>query len=342
MWMQYENLSIFRAPDDQKIAGFEIVEDFFRELSVSEGSLPVSFSNETLFLNKQGVFQALCLLIDFGELSAANEFIKQNPFILKVDFKVKGQENDTVYSPFLMLAPYLMTKSLPSDMTTELVDNIRPLFCNRGVKFDYGRKELLYSFELWLSLGLDLVKPKSYNTVMHSVIDLAFHYQIDSAYFDKIFMYTLSTPVYTGDFKQSLYINLFKYLEDLLEVAVKLPEGHSKSNSSYVYVTLLMNAYLKHGGHTIYDRNKVQNGQFEEIANSLSDYIRFGDATSYRQLLEIIFIIETKLDVFKSSVPLDKNSLILIMYLNDLNPMSALPLVTNTYQRDTLLSILKS
>ena len=111
-----------------------------------------------LYSKQTGVFQALCLLIDFSELSAANEFIKQNPFILKVDFKVKGQENDTVYSPFLMLAPYLLPQITTVRRTTELVDNIRPLFCNKG-KFDYGRKELLYSFELWLSLGLDLVKP---------------------------------------------------------------------------------------------------------------------------------------------------------------------------------------
>jgi hypothetical protein len=348
--MNYKELPIFRAPQEEKVNGFELVEKFFHEASIDLPSSPLT--HEDIYLNGRGIYQALSLLIDFGHLSAANVFIKANPLILKTAFKLKKIVEDEAgnkivadgydeFSPILMIAPYLVRKDISENENLR----VRPLFykyrSNSEIVTRYSREELSETLSLWFKLGVEVVSFKNENEVSYSIISLALDMGFSTTYVDKIFKHTLSSPMYDGQYKESLCIELMTKLSQSFVI-----DGNEDTAnlSSSRYVALCANAYLKYGGETLFDKDKVKGGNITEINSGLSPYIASDivGSSGFAELKEIFFILLNGIDILDGPTVLQENAMRLVMEFNGLGPMDALGIVKSKEQRDMILHILKS
>ena len=342
-------LPIFRAPQGEKVKGFELVESFF--LEVIEESPTTPLSHEDIFINSRGIFQALSLLIDFGHLNSANTFIKANPLILKMAFKLKKVVEDETgkktvvagyqeHSPLLLLAPYLIKK----DLHESVVTLTRPLFFKyesiADMSTQYDRCELSDTLNLWFKLGMDVLSFSNEDTVSYSAISLAMDMRFSSTYMDKILKHTISSPMYDGEYKVSLCIDFLTSMSRAFSL-----ESNSDTTdfNSMRYVALCANSYLKHGGETLFDKNDVAQGNFSKINVGLSPYI-VNDVlitTGFIELSEILFVLLGGIDILKGPTVLQENAMRLVLEFSGLGPIDALSLVNNDNQRDILLDILK-
>lgn len=351
--MNYTNLPIFKAPEDRKANGFNIVEDFFTELEMQGEGVRVPV--DELIANNRGVFQALCVLIDFGHLAEANEFIKINPTILKCTFKVKeatvndeGEkiiaEDYTDFSPILLLSPYLIRKE---SLLNGAIQSIRPVMfnyaSNEEVANRYGRKELLEAIDLWLSLGLSPISHKEQGKVEYSIIDLAIDMEFGSAYLDKLFKLTFNSPMCTEYFGEEVAMKLYTSLASVLEDG-RHGDKAQVNPVSIRYAGITLNAFFKYSDYTLFCKEKVKAGQFDEIYKGIYQFIlreKFSD-TAMGSLAEIIYILLRGLDVMTDPVVIHENEMRLLMEINGLDPIEALTMVKKDEQRDALLSIMQN
>jgi len=353
--MQHSNLPIFRAPQEKKVEGFELVENFFIEhLSDIQTT---SLSHEDILNAKRGIFQALSLLIDFGHLDSANTFIKANPLILRMPFSIKSaidptnESDDYVdysdeykdHSPLLMIAPYLSKKGL----SLAELQEVRPLFFayndSASVLSRYSRDEIIETLELWFKLGLEVVSYSSNDTVNYSVADLAMTMSFATAHMDKILKYTLASPMCTGTEREDLTISFLMYLASSIEVD-KLSDDLRFTKDSMMFAALNLNALIKHNGNLLFDISKVQEGNYSVIEEGLSPYIISEQLNSiyFSQLVELIYILLRGIDTLGDSVVMQETTMSILMEVNDIDIMEALSLVKTDEQRDIILSLMSS
>lgn len=356
--MNYGELPIFRAPDDKKVAGFSIVEDFFVDLDRNQSPAPIS--NDVLFRHPRGVFQALTLLMDFGHLEEVNLFVRTNPLILKTSFELKdielnsageivASDHYTPYSPLLVMAPYFVRKGRIGNK----ILSKRKVFYSYENADDmasrYTRDELMSSLALWLQMGLDIITRGGDDDVIHSLMDLAIDMEFDSAYLDVILKYSLSSPMYhdlggnseATRFRTDAAIRLYKacmvHLDNLDQVS------DAEAQQEMRYVALLLNTYFKHEGHALFSTEAVKEGNLTEVKTGLEPYISHQWLTqgAFGRFIEIVYIVLRAEHVFDDPHVLMVDTMKLLMEVHDIDPITALTMVKNDDQRDVLMDILK-
>lgn len=347
--MKYGELPIFRAPDDKKVEGFSLVEDFFRDFDPHTKSDPIAV--EKLYQNPRGVFQALSLLVDFGHLKEVNTFIRANTALLKIPFDLKNIETDdygndvisdeyTKYSPLLMIAPYFVRKA---DLENKR-GLVRSLFYRyedaNAIQSRYNRDELMDTLSLWLKLGMDVIVRNGHDEIDYSLLDMAIDMQFDSAYIDVILKFSLSSPVYADEYKTDFAIKAIVQAIILLDKANKQDDVIRQRDMRYI--ALLFNTYFKYDGESLFDSKIVKEGNLSEIQNGLRPYVtnKWLEMGSFGLLIEILYIILRGQDVFSDPHVLQVDTMKLVMELHGLDPVTALTMVQNDDQRDVVLSIL--
>jgi hypothetical protein len=347
--MKYGELPIYRAPEDKKVEGFSLVEDFFRDLDSHPESAQIAVNK--MYQNPRGVFQALSLLVDFGHLEEANVFIRSNTSILKIPFEIKNIEineygDDVIsdeyakYSPLLIIAPYLVRKAN--------IENkrgfVRPLFYryedDDAITSRYSRDKLMDTLSLWLKLGMDVISRNGIDEIEYSLLDMAIDMEFDSAYVDVALKFSLTSPAYADEYKTDFAIKAVTKAIILLDKANNLNNDDRQRDMRYI--ALLFNTYFKYDGESLFDSDLVRDGNMTEIQNGLRPYVvsKWLDMSSFGLLIEVLYIVLRGQDVFNESQVLQVDSMKLLMEIHDIDPVTALTMVTNDDQRDVVLSIL--
>lgn len=357
--MNFGELPIFRAPDDKKVDGFSIVEDFFLDLNRHQRPPPVS--NDMLFRHAKGIFQALTLLVDFGHLNEVNLFIRSNPLLLKTSFDLKdivvnntGEisvcDTYTSYSPLLIIAPYFVKTSRIGDQILSKRKIFYSYTDRREMASRYTRNELMATLSLWLQMGLDVIAHNQ-DSVSHSLIDLAIDMEFDIAFIDVIFKYSLTSPMYhdieglnndsARPFRVNTAIKIYTACINRLKKLIQLSDTEGQHEMRYV--SLLLNAYFKHQGASLFDIEKVKEGNLTIIKTDLEPYFSHDSLLTgaFGRFIEIVYIVLRGDAIFDDPHVLMIDTMKLLMEVHSIDPITGLTMVKNDEQRDILLDIVK-